>query len=74
MIETGALATDKPDAVKNSILSRVSALSAMEFPMLKQAAEPLAADIMKRTDAGYLNKAADRATAALIAELAKSQS
>lgn len=74
MIETGAFATEKPDAVKKSILSRVSALPAVEFPMLKQVAELLAVDMMKRTEAGYLNKAADKAAAALIAELAKGQS
>ena len=73
MIETGGMATGKRDAVKNSILSRVSDLPAVEYPMLKQAAEPLAADIMKRTDAGYLNKAADRAAEALVAEFAKGQ-
>jgi hypothetical protein len=71
VVETGTWATTKPDIVKQDILSRASNLSKTEFPTLKQTAESLAADLFKRAEAEYLEKEADRATNALVFELAK---
>lgn len=68
---TASWLASEPEAVKAKVLGQTSVLSGAEFPTLKFAGEKLAADLIKRGAAGYLDTVADETVDALIAELAK---
>jgi len=72
--ETASWLASEPEAIKAKVLKQTSVLSGAEFPTLKFAGEKLAADLIKRGAAGYLDTVADATADALIAELAKSGS
>jgi len=69
--ETASWLASEPKDIEAKILKQTSALSSTEFPTLQLASEKLATDLAKRGEAGYLDKAADAAADALIAELKK---
>jgi AcrR family transcriptional regulator len=71
IMETASWLANEPGAVKTKIHKQTSVLSGAEFPTLKFASEKLAADLIKRGAAGYVDKVANTTADALIAELAK---
>ena len=71
MEAASGLTIGEPEAIKAKILKQTSALPSAEFPTLKLAGEKFAANLAKRGAPDYLEKAADAAAAALIAELTK---
>ena len=71
IMETASWLACEPEAVKTKVHKQTSVLSGAEFPTLKFGGEKLAADLIKRGAAGYLDKVANATADALIAELAK---
>jgi len=71
LLETGAWARRDRKTAQTHLQTRLVEASGAEFPTLKQVPQKLGAALIKRADATYIEKAADAAAAAFLADLAK---
>ena len=69
MIESGAWAQRHPKLAMAHIQARLQNASKTEFPTLTHAPQALGANLIRRTETGYLQKRADAAVAGFIADL-----